>query len=244
MVVAAGSYCPAVEQTCIEHAADYEEMERERKRARARGEQPPPNNVPERCERYQKPSRCKSEARRAMRFCIDRYEWPNRPGELPVLLVTWTEAKGLCEGAGKRLCLADELTFACEGEDMLPYSYGHERDPSRCNVDKPYRWPKRQLLPYAMCLESVTCKQALAEIDQREPIGSRPRCSSPFGAYDLNGNVNEWVERPQQDPPWRSGLKGGWWGPARSRCRPMVIAHNESYVGYEVGFRCCKDAAP
>ena len=178
-----------------------------------------------------------------MSFCIDRYEWPNHTGELPALLVTWTEAKTLCEQVGKRLCTADEFNFACEGEDMLPYSYGYERDPARCNIDRPYVWPKRRLLPHAMCIDSLSCKQALEELDQRVPIGSRSLCGSPFGAFDLNGNVNEWVERPGQSPPFRSGLKGGWWGPARSRCRPMVIAHDENYVGYEVGFRCCQDAS-
>ena len=62
------------------------------------------------------------------------------------------------------------------------------------------------------------------------------------GAYDLNGNVNEWVERPHQKVPDRSGLKGGWWGPVRGRCRPTVTFHKESDYGYEVGFRCCADA--
>jgi formylglycine-generating enzyme required for sulfatase activity len=82
----------------------------------------------------------------------------------------------------------------------------------------------------------------MEELDQREPIGSRPDCTSPFGAFDINGNVNEWVDRPGERAPWRSGLKGGWWGPSRSRCRPIVTSHDENYVGYEVGFRCCKDA--
>jgi formylglycine-generating enzyme required for sulfatase activity len=67
---------------------------------------------------------------------------------------------------------------------------------------------------------------------------------SPFGVYDLNGNINEWVERPGKEYPNRSGLKGGWWGPVRGRCRPTVGFHKEDDYGYEEGFRCCKDAAP
>ena len=62
------------------------------------------------------------------------------------------------------------------------------------------------------------------------------------GLFDLNGNVNEWVEIPKEKPPNRSGLKGGWWGPVRGRCRPTVTFHKESDYGYEVGFRCCEDA--
>jgi formylglycine-generating enzyme required for sulfatase activity len=67
---------------------------------------------------------------------------------------------------------------------------------------------------------------------------------SPFGVYDLNGNINEWVFRPKEKYPNRSGLKGGWWGPVRGRCRPTVGFHKEEDYGYEEGFRCCKDAAP
>ena len=65
---------------------------------------------------------------------------------------------------------------------------------------------------------------------------------SPFGVYDLNGNINEWVFRPKEKTPNRSGLKGGWWGPVRGRCRPTVGFHKEEDYGYEAGFRCCKDA--
>ena len=73
--------------------------------------------------------------------------------------------------------------------------------------------------------------------------GSLAQCVSPFGVYDLNGNINEWVFRPKEKLPNRSGLKGGWWGPVRGRCRPTVGFHKEEDYGYEEGFRCCKDAA-
>lgn len=242
MVLAEGAFCPRVEQRCRRHTKAYERERRARRRARREGTERSPRPVPEICLEYEEPSRCLSDARTPMRFCVDRLEWPGREGELPLLLVTWGEARSHCESRGKRLCTADELTFACEGEAMLPYSYGYVRDPERCNQDKPYVTPQRNLMPYAACVDSPGCKAELERLDQREPVGSRPRCTSPFGALDLNGNVNEWVERPGREEPWRSGLKGGWWGPARSRCRPMVTAHDENYAGYEVGFRCCRDA--
>ena len=66
----------------------------------------------------------------------------------------------------------------------------------------------------------------------------------PFGIYDLNGNANEWVSEPWKQPPHRAAIKGGWWGPVRNRCRAITTAHDETYLGYEVGFRCCKDATP
>ncbi len=242
MLLVEGNYCPRVKHECLKHTKEWEEDQEHRERAKAQGLVLPPSKVSERCLIYAQPAQCLSEERVAMRFCMDRYEWPNVVGEKPMFLVSWLEAKAACESKGKRLCTEDEFNFACEGEQMLPYAYGYERDAKRCNIDKPYVYPRRQLLPYAMCEQTPSCKEHMDELDQREPIGSRDQCTSPFGIHDLNGNVNEWVARPNQTAPTRSGLKGGWWGPARSRCRPMVTIHKEMYVGYEVGFRCCKDA--
>ncbi|MEO6572634.1 MAG: hypothetical protein ABIP89_02255, partial [Polyangiaceae bacterium] len=38
-------------------------------------------------------------------------------------------------------------------------------------------------------------------------------------------------------------LKGGYWGPVRDRCRPSTTAHNEDFIFYQIGFRCCGDTA-
>ena len=42
----------------------------------------------------------------------------------------------------------------------------------------------------------------------------------------------------------RSILKGGYWGPVRTRCRPTTRAHGESHAFYQQGFRCCGEAPP
>ena len=70
MVRVEGDYCPAVIQTCLEH---HEEYRRD----------PDGPTVSERCLRYQKPTRCAVDKRRRLSFCMDRYEYPNQPGELP-----------------------------------------------------------------------------------------------------------------------------------------------------------------
>lgn len=232
MVRVSGDYCPAVMQDCVEHHKEYAADKDRRK------------TVSERCLRYRSPSRCVSKKRRAMSFCVDRFEYPNQRGAIPRVLSSWHSAKALCEAAGKRLCSEDEFNFACEGPDMLPYTYGFTRDPEVCPIDKPYRYPdhSKVMLEYDACLTDEWCKAELDRLDQREPSGSRPGCVSWAGVFDLNGNVNEWVEIPKQKPPNRSGLKGGWWGPVRGRCRPTVTFHKESDYGYEAGFRCCKDS--
>ncbi len=231
MVRVEGDYCPAVMQDCVEHHNEYEEDKGKRR-------------VSERCLRYRDPSRCVSKKRKTVSFCMDRYEYPNQVGELPRVLTSWKNAKRLCEEAGKRLCTEDEFNFACEGPDMKPYLYGFVRDKNVCNFDKAYRYPdhSKQMLEYDDCLRDDWCKAELARLDQREKIGDRTTCVAWSGVYDLNGNANEWVEIPHEKPPNRSGLKGGWWGPIRARCRPTVTFHKESDYGYEAGFRCCADA--
>ncbi len=243
MVLVAGAYCPVVRQDCLEHTEEFEREAKRREKLQAKGGELPMSRVSERCVRYRNPTTCLAKERRPMRFCIDRFEWPNREGERPSFAVTWEHAKASCESVGKRLCDVDEFNFACEGEEMLPYAYGFERDETRCNIDRPYVVPKtRTSTPYDACMAMTACKAELESLDQRTPSGSLSGCRSPFGVMDMNGNVNEWVSRPGERAPWRSGLKGGWWGPARSRCRPTVTAHNEIYAGYEVGFRCCREA--
>lgn len=242
MVLIEGDYCPDVIQKCVVHHEEWLKEEARKRRRRAAGEQVSAGTASERCLRYEAPSVCRSKKRRPMRFCMDRYEWPNEEGQVPALLVSWVDAKKECEAIGKRLCTEDEFNFACEGEEMLPYTYGYERDPAKCNIDRPYRKRERKLSKYARCMKDPACKAELEKLDQRLPAGSLPACVSPFGVYDLNGNINEWVSRPREKPPNRSGLKGGWWGPVRGRCRPTVGFHKEEDYGYEEGFRCCADA--
>jgi sulfatase modifying factor 1 len=243
MVLVAGNYCPSVDQVCLEYHEEYKRDEAQKKAQREGGGDAAESTVSERCLKYKEPTECLSKTRTPMRFCMDRYEWPNKKGELPMFLISWRDAKKECEKIGKRLCGEDEFNLACEGEAMLPYTYGYERDPTKCNIDKAYRKREKRLIKYAACMKKPKCKAELARLDQRLPAGSMPQCVSPFGVYDLNGNINEWVVRPRQKPPSRSGLKGGWWGPVRGRCRPTVGFHKEEDYGYEEGFRCCKDAA-
>jgi formylglycine-generating enzyme required for sulfatase activity len=218
MVLSEGLFCPEVDQHCAVPAGEP---------------------AAELCQRYAKPSVCLSLERELMRFCIDRFEWPNRLGQKPLVLVSWEEAQQLCASAGKRLCDEDEWVFACEGEQLLPYTYGYERDPTRCVIDRlPSNGPEPQL-PHDRCMDDSECKSAFDALDQREPAGTFQQCVSPSGAHDMNGNVEEWVRL--QDS---AGLAGGFWGPERANCRVPADSTTRNQRGYQVGFRCCRNAAP
>ncbi|MDP9149854.1 MAG: formylglycine-generating enzyme family protein, partial [Myxococcota bacterium] len=59
--------------------------------------------------------------------------------------------------------------------------------------------------------------------------------------YDMTGNVDEYTKSvsPAGSP---AILKGGYWGPVRTRCRPTTRAHGPLHAFYQQGFRCCHGA--
>jgi formylglycine-generating enzyme required for sulfatase activity len=221
MVEVEGDYCPYVEQTCLRWLDPATKLQ---------------------CAEFEKTAsagRCSLKTEH-QHFCVDRYEWPNKVGALPTYMATWSEAKASCQGLGKRLCSDTEWTLACEGPERQPYPYGsgYERDQSACNIDKPYIWPRTERI-----FDPKTEVDELARLDQREPSGSRSSCVSPYGVHDMVGNVDEWVVNVSQSgKPFISALKGGYWGPVRTRCRPMTTAHDASFRYYQIGFRCCDEA--
>jgi len=213
MVQVEGDYCPWLEQKCLRWLDPDTKM---------------------RCAEFAPTGPCQS-GMTHKKFCIDKYEYPNVAGERPVVMKTWVEAKATCESAGKRLCGETEWTLACEGQERLPYPYGLARDADACNIDKPHPEPDEKLIA-----DPRTRDAEVERLDQRDPSGFRQACVSSYGVHDMTGNVDEWVVN-ESGHPYKSGLKGGYWGPVRTRCRPVTTAHNETFVFYQIGFRCCAD---
>lgn len=175
---------------------------------------------------------------RTMDYCMDRFEYPNVLGQYPIVVVTFNEADAMCRRSSKRLCSENEWTFACEGEEVRPYPYGWTRDATSCVIDRAWRpFTEGALSPR----DAPRARDELDRLWQGEPSGSRGGCKSPFGVYDMTGNVDEWT-RSVKSSGYRSVLKGGYWGPVRARCRPATRAHNEEFVAYQQSFRCCADA--
>jgi len=210
-----GDYCPALEQKCVRWMD-------------------PETTIPRRCSEFAPTGKCQGKTTKK-HFCIDKYEYPNKLGEKPVVMKTWYEAADACKAQGKRLCGDSEWTLACEGQERLPYPYGYERNSQACNIDKPHPDVNE-----AAMADPRTRDAEVARLWQGENSGARESCVSPFGAMDMTGNVDEWVIN-ESGMPYKSGLKGGYWGPVRDRCRPMTTAHYEQFVFYQIGFRCCAD---
>jgi hypothetical protein len=149
-------------------------------------------------------------------FCIDRYEWPNRKGAIPVSFVTLYQAMDSCYGAGKRLCTAEEWSLACSGPFSWKYPYGQRYEHNAC----------------------VTADTIV------RPSGSKPECRAYYGAFDMAGNLLEWTSTPAKANPQFNEVMGGFWeSGSHSGCFDIRYSYFPQNRHNPVGFRCCKDAS-
>jgi len=140
-------------------------------------------------------------------WCIERYEFPGK-GRTPRTNVSQEKAAALCAKRDARLCTRSEWRIACGGK----YPYKGEFDPSTCNSAAPG--------PTARPIK---------------PAGSKLRCRSGWGAYDMVGNVSEWTADGHV-------IGGSARGDAeRGTCYRSVP---RKAGGSDVGFRCCADPTP
>ena len=138
-------------------------------------------------------------------------------------------AQQACARAEKRLCTALEWELVCRGPDGLEYVYGDEYDTTICNGIDAHCAPPAE--PF--------CGR-----DERnfrlEPTGSYPECTNGYGAYDVCGNLWEWVESTGGLP---LHVRGGAYN-----CLDSAKLHKCSHIGNwgpsALGFRCCTDGDP
>jgi formylglycine-generating enzyme required for sulfatase activity len=114
--------------------------------------------------------------------------YPNKTG-YPISLVDWQQAKKFCEAYGHQLPSEAQWEFAARGPDAHEY---------------PFAWTSS---------DNITCTDSLANESGGKKlvagfgegsrcaktahgawsVGSAPDGKSPFGMFDMAGNVMEWV---------------------------------------------------
>lgn len=198
------------------------------------------------CHEFESPSKCIG-SKIHKRYCIDKYEFPNKKGENPLVMKNFPEAQRMCAALNKRVCTETEWTQACEGPEYKPYPYGYIRDPNKCRGDRPYRFPSQQknglLLTHSADKEKA--QKELARLWDAVPSGSQPDCVSDFGVYDMPGNADELAasETPAPKSKFLNVTTGGpWVEGVRNQCRPKIYTHNEGFSYYYLSFRCCAEA--
>ena len=169
--------------------------------------------------------------------CMDQYEAPNKKGADPFVMKSYRGGEKWCAERGKRMCSEEEWETACEGPETRPLSYGWAVDKKVCNSDK--GWRSVDFDKFAQGGEIADAESK--KLWQGTPSGRFVGCTSAFGIFDMQGNVEEWVtSRKKRSHP--GSLMGGFWAKPWTGCRGTNDAHEPTFVFYETGFRCC--AAP
>jgi serine/threonine-protein kinase len=182
----------------------------------------------------------------AYRACVDRGACPKPDRssasctfdlgdpQLPISCVSWAAAQAFCVALGKRLPREVEWELAARGTTPIRYPWGGAA--TGCGQ--------------AVTLAKDTSQTSCALRGRPARVGSHPGNASPFGLYDMSGNVEEWVEdwytETVSEASPRAGAShvlrgGGWMTPPSSAKTTSRNWGSVREAGPNVGFRCAKD---
>ncbi len=174
-----------------------------------------------------------SMSREALMVEMQKEQYKRDP--FPVTGISWYYAHAYCRWKGKRLPTELEWEKAARGPDGLEFPWGNDWDTAITNTGDDHDWE-----------------------DGIAPTGSYPLNKSPYGAYDMAGNVWEWVDdwyQPYPGSTYESEnfgekmkvIRGGGGGIGHYALSYFFRGATRQFAepvmaGEDVGFRCAADA--
>jgi len=114
----------------------------------------------------------------------------------PVVGVTWSDADAYCRINGRRLPTEAEWEKAARGTNERPFPWGENK-------------PDATLALFGQMTKF--------SYDLLTPVGSYPGGEGPYGAFDLAGNVAEWVQDWYDGEYYREGPEKNPQGPRKGQ---------------------------
>ena len=166
-------------------------------------------------------------------------------GNYPVVYVDWFMARKFCEWRGARLPTEAEWEKTARGTNGQIYPWGNTFNCEYGNFDDETEFNDEMVIGGPSCDNYI----------YTAPVGSYQNGISPFGLFDMSGNVWEWVNSKYKPYPYdasdgredqtlvdlRVAKGGGWTVNYVPRISGRMWLEPTFYDGY-IGFRCAKDA--
>ena len=168
----------------------------------------------------------------------------------PVRSISYDESRGFARFVRKRLPTALEWEIAARGPEGLRYPWGNKYT----SAD----WKTKAWTSFMMSMETTgrADRNSIEYLNDTVPVDKLSAGQSPFGCYNMAGNVSEWTtsqvrtghnvwkKRPKNERPMAQVVKGGsFYSRQKGALAAQFFELLPSLVSdqFRVGFRCVRD---
>lgn len=143
------------------------------------------------------------------------YTFPTGKEDFPVTEISYFDTEEYCKEVGKRIPTSVEWEKAARGTDGRLYPWGDKFDSKKINSSE-------------------------AGKDGPVKVGSFEKGKSPYGVYDMSGNVWEWVDAWDSKKQYRITRGGSYFdGEDLNKTISTLMSIPDDVHGY-IGFRCAR----
>jgi tRNA A-37 threonylcarbamoyl transferase component Bud32 len=141
-------------------------------------------------------------------------KYPDDKKDHPVVGISWYEAMAYAQWAGKDLPTWDQWWLAALGETSIVFPWGND--------------------------VMTSSLRANFGLKGTQPVQSYPLGVSPFGCYDMAGNVREWLRDSRLSTGLRTVVGGSWADTSYMFEASHAEFFSPDFASDYIGFRCVK----